>query len=257
MMAGSRVITVDQGNSSIKVVEWTEGRPSRSMRLFSPDVEALLPMFGGDGLEGCVYCGVGHTDARFVETIRCLVDGRLLTLTPSTPLPIEVEYGSRSTLGNDRVAAAVGAWTMFPDDGSLVVDAGTAVTLDVVCCSRFLGGNIAPGLALRFSSLHDATERLPLVGPEGALPDFGTDTVSAIRAGVLGGMASEICFSFSRASELYGCRRVLLAGSDAGILFPVLTARGVPVEAAPDLVGLGLLAVFRHNMKDMEWPPIL
>ncbi|MDE6772287.1 MAG: type III pantothenate kinase [Muribaculaceae bacterium] len=192
---------------------------------------------------------MGHTDAKFLETLRRLVDGRLLVLTASTPLPVGVRYSGRATLGNDRVAAAAGAAFMFPGESVLVVDAGTAVTIDVISREgEFLGGNIAPGMTLRFSSLHDATDRLPLVDADGEVLAFGGDTISAIRSGVVGGMVSEVVDAFQIAERLYGCRRVVLAGYDGQRLLPLLLRRGVEASFHANLVGFGLLSIFRHNL---------
>lgn len=243
------LLTIDQGNSSAKATVWSHDEEIASERLFSMTIEDLLPMLEQTGADSCAYCSVGHTDAKFLETLRRLLDGRLLVLTPSTPLPIRIEYGSRSTLGNDRVAAAAGAAGIFPGKGSLVVDAGTAVTIDVVDAGgTFRGGNIAPGVRLRLSSLHEATSQLPLVDPEGEIARFGHDTVTAIRSGVIGGMVSEIADAFAYAAKTYGCDRILVTGNDALFLTPGLEERGLPAIIEPNLVGRGLLFIFRYNL---------
>lgn len=248
-----RVLTVDQGNSSAKAVVWLGDNPVSSLRVFDVSIEALLPVISEGELDGCVYCNVGHSDAKFLETLRRLVDGNLIVLTPSTPLPIRVEYGSRRSLGADRVAAAAGAAALFPGEGALVVDAGTAVTVDVLdAAPAFLGGNIAPGMSLRFSSLHDFTSRLPLVDPDGPVPDFGSDTTTAIRAGVVGGMVAEIADAFGVARRDFGCARIVITGNDAPALLPHLLKRDLPVVHCPNLVGLGLLSVFRHNYDSQQ-----
>ena len=247
-----RLLTIDQGNSSAKATVWSGDKEMASQRFFSMTIEDLLPMLEEYGVESCAYCSVGHTDAKFLETLRRMLDGRLMVLTSSTPVPSRIVYGTRSTLGNDRVAAAVGAAMLFPGSGSLVVDAGTAVTIDVVNADgTFVGGNIAPGIRLRFASLHEATSQLPLVGAEGEVPSFGHDTLTAIRAGVVGGMVSEIADSFVRASTDYGCRRILLTGNDAPLLYPLVEKRGLPVTLDSNLVGLGLVHIFRHNQEEL------
>lgn len=244
----SHILTVDQGNSSAKVVVWDGDTAVNSVRLFDVAIENLLPLIGDLTLDGGIYCSVGHTDAKFLESLRCLLDGRLEVLTPSTPLPIGVRYSSRQSLGNDRVAAAAGAVALHPGSCSLVVDAGTAVTIDVVSDRGvFLGGNIAPGVSLRLRSLHNYTDRLPLVEAAGSVPDFGHDTVTAIRAGVLGGMAAEIAVAFDLAHKKYGCRRVLLTGNDAHLITRLLARNNLNIEVLPNLVGRGLLSIFNHN----------
>ena len=103
-----------------------------------------------------------------------------MRLSHETPLPIGVEYATPSTLGLDRIAAAAGASLVAEE--ALVVDAGTAVTLDIVSAIVSSEG-ISPRMRLRFRSLNRFTSRLPLVSATGDIPTFGYDTETAIRAG--------------------------------------------------------------------------
>ena len=250
---GKRILTIDQGNTSVKAVLWENGVPMDWLRIYSLNIEELLPLLSAGELHGCAYCSVCHTDAKFLETLRRLVDGRLLMLTPNVDLPVRVEYATRGSLGNDRVAAALGASVLIPGEAALVVDAGTAVTIDLVDCEgNFLGGNIAPGMRLRFKSLSYETSQLPMVDENGDMPEFGCDTMSAIRCGVVGGMVSEIADAFRRASELYGCSRIVITGSDGHVLAPLLEKRGLPVLMDPDLVGRGLLSFYEYNVSGVS-----
>jgi type III pantothenate kinase len=71
-------------------------------------------------------------------------------------------FHSKETLGFDRLAAAVGAHTTFPDSNVLIIDAGTAITIDMVTAKgEFLGGNISPGLEMRFKALNTFTKKCP------------------------------------------------------------------------------------------------
>lgn len=246
--APRKILTIDQGNSSAKVVVWASGNPVRSQRMEILAIEELLPLLEEEEIDGCAYCSVCHTDAKFLETLRRLVDGHLLVLTPSVELPVKIHYGSRSTLGNDRVAAVLGAHALLPGESLLVVDAGTAVTIDVVGKEGdFMGGNIAPGMHLRFKSLRYETQQLPLVEEYGELPPFGNDTQSAIRCGVVRGMVSEIADAYRMANEIYGSSRIVLAGSDSTVLEPLLKERGLPILTDPNLVGRGLVEIYEYN----------
>ena len=101
----------------------------------------------------------------------------------STPLPLEINYRTPGTLGSDRVAAAVGAWSEAPGRNMLVIDAGTAITIDFVGKEgKYNGGNIAPGIKMRLRALHEYTSRLPMVDKEGDTPTIGYDTETAIAA---------------------------------------------------------------------------
>lgn len=240
-----KILTIDQGNTTAKATLWSGTDPVGSLRMFRTNIEELLPLLGDEGAQGAIYSSVGHTDAKFLESLRHMLDGRLEVLTHATPLPIEVHYGNRPTLGNDRVAAAAGAAALHPGQTSLIVDAGTAVTIDLLEGGRvFCGGNIAPGVWLRLDSLHRFTDRLPMVDPHGEVPDFGHDTVTAIRAGVLGGMVAEIAAAYAHARARCGDTRLVITGSDTDLLLPLLRNAGLDPDPQPNLVGRGLLHIF-------------
>jgi type III pantothenate kinase len=98
-------------------------------------------------------------------------------------------------LGQDRLAAAVGAKSLCPDENLLIIDAGSAITYDFVSDKgEYKGGNIAPGIKMRFTILHRMTKKLPLVEADEneLIPLFGTDTRDAIAAGVIRGVAYEV-----------------------------------------------------------------
>ncbi len=111
-----------------------------------------------------------------------------------TRLPIKNCYSPPSTLGADRIAAAVGAHARFPNEDVLIVDLGTAITIDMVTSNgEFLGGNISPGAAMRFRALHEGTKTLPLCElGEGHISPLGNSTHKAIVAGVVNGIVHEI-----------------------------------------------------------------
>lgn len=246
-----RILTIDQGNTSAKAVEWEGAEAVSTLKSRHLVIEDLLPMMERGEFDGCAYCSVRHTDAKFLETLRRLVDGNLLVLTPSVALPFAVNYGSRSTLGSDRVAAVAGATSLFPGQALLVVDSGTAMTIDATDGNgNFMGGNISPGMQMRFRSLHQLTDQLPLIDDSGDVPLFGTDTTTAIRSGVVRGMMSEILSCHDSARELYGCSRVVMAGAGDRLLCRLLRERGVDVAAEPNLVGRGLLAIYDHNFRN-------
>ena len=136
----------------------------------------------------------------------------------STPCPLKIKYGTPGTLGPDRIAAAVGAWGEAPGRNILVIDAGSAITYDIVDNKgNFLGGNIAPGIKMRLRSLHEFTDRLPMVVKDGDIPFIGYDTETAIRSGVITGICHEIEGYIRAAREKFGEVFVFLSGGD-GIL---------------------------------------
>ncbi|MEL7585375.1 MAG: type III pantothenate kinase [Prolixibacteraceae bacterium] len=134
-----------------------------------------------------------------------------------TPVPITNLYLTPETLGLDRLASAIGAAALFPGEDLLVVDAGTAITYDLVSRNNeYRGGNISPGLTTRFKALHHFTGRLPLVEQRLDFQPLGRDTESAIRAGVQQGLIFEAEQTIHYFNTIYKNLKVIFTGGDAG-----------------------------------------
>lgn len=154
-------------------------------------------------------------------------------------------YDEPARLGVDRWMACVGAWTRYPDEALLVVDAGTATTLDAIDSSgRHLGGLILPGLTLMGRVLDASTSG---IGTDGAGADdpepenlFGRNTDQAVRSGAL----AAICGAMERACRVLEgidqVPRILLTGGDAR---RIQRQWHYTVENRPDLVLEGLAAL--------------
>ena len=132
-----------------------------------------------------------------------------------TPLPLGINYRTPGTLGSDRLAAAVGAWNEATGRNLLVIDAGSAITIDFVSKDgKYNGGNIAPGIKMRLKALHEYTSRLPMVDKEGDTPTIGYDTETAIRSGVINGICHEIEGYINEFKQKYCDLLVFLTGGD-------------------------------------------
>ncbi len=243
-----RVLTIDIGNTAVKGSVFEDGAFLESMLAETPDSDTFYPFIEKYRPDGAICCSVGRDVTEFLRGIERWLERPVMQLSHETPLPIGVEYASRSTLGLDRIAAAAGASLVAKE--ALVVDAGTAVTLDIVASNKFLGGNISPGLRLRFRSLNKFTSRLPLVSPSGDVPAFGYDTETAIRSGVVNGIVSEIISAFRSAKRDYPSMRLLLTGGDADFLAPLIRQHGEEPEIAHSLVGKGLERIYYNAINN-------
>ena len=88
------------------------------------------------------------------------------------PLPFLNKYATPQTLGVDRLALIAGAIRLFPNRNTLVISAGTCITFDVITQRKeYLGGAIAPGIAMRLKAMHQFTSKLPLLEQQ----DFDTE----------------------------------------------------------------------------------
>ena len=108
-----------------------------------------------------------------------------------------------------------GANEQFPHRDILVIDAGTCITYEFIDSKgQYHGGNISPGMQLRFKALHQFTGRLPLVDTNGRKLPMGRDTETAIRAGVMKGMEYEISGYIESMKHKYPELLVFLTGGD-------------------------------------------
>ncbi len=139
-----------------------------------------------------------------------------IELDVNTPLPIENHYKTKDTLGKDRIAAVVGASFLYPRNNILIIDAGTAITYDILNDkNEYLGGNISPGIDMRFKALNSFTDKLPLVTQQECDKLYGTSTENAIRAGVQNGVVFEVDKAIDTFKEFYNNLKVIITGGSA------------------------------------------
>lgn len=150
-----------------------------------------------------------------------------------------------ATPGQDRLLCALGAWSRT-HRACIVIDAGTAVTVDYVDEEGvFRGGVIAPGLNMSLRALHEQTAVLPLLRFEAAgLPDgpFGRDTAEAMREGARAGIIGLVHLMIDRYAQHAGAYpQVVATGGDAQMLFE---NDELVEHIVPDLQLMGLWAAW-------------
>jgi len=162
-----------------------------------------------------------------------------------TDLPIAVDVQNPERVGMDRLVAAVAVNQLRnPGSPAVIVDAGTAITVDLVNpAGHFLGGAILPGLRLISQALASKTDQLPRVdwNFQGSVPEpLGTSTETAIRSGLFWGSVGAIRELVARiGATASGSPQVYLTGGDAEKLASYISDDAVYVK---DLVLRGILA---------------
>jgi type III pantothenate kinase len=170
---------------------------------------------------------------------------QVIYLNADTELPITNLYESKHTLGYDRIAAAAGAFQLFPYKNTLIIDLGTAAKYDFIdAAGNFQGGMIAPGRAMRFKALHTFTGKLPLLDGTKKPLLIGKTTAACIESGVINGMCAEINGIIEEYQKL-GEIQVIITGGD-GVHFE--SQLKYPTFAAPNLVLEGLNSILRYNV---------
>lgn len=140
---------------------------------------------------------------------------QFIELNHQLPLPIKLNYKTIKTLGKDRIALAVAASGMFPDQNALVIDAGTCITYDFINANKeYLGGGISPGVQMRFKALHTFTDKLPLVSHVDESDLIGNSTKDSIRSGVINGTIAEVNGIIEKYRQLFPDLKIILSGGD-------------------------------------------
>ncbi len=209
-------LVIDMGNTAAKLAVFSDGKMlmCRREKEITPDIVKEI-LDTREGLDRCILSSVssGHTGIRELLTASFPY---FLEPDHTTPIPLINQYESPSTLGYDRIADAVGANTIFPGRNVLIIDAGTAITIDLVTEEgKFTGGNISPGAAVRARALNTYTSRLPLVDLDGEYRLMGRKTEEAIRSGILSGILFELEGYIIRMIREFKDLQIILTGGDA------------------------------------------
>ena len=248
-------LCIDQGNSRTKVALMTDEGKMINHFIYksfsSADVERLFELYD---ITDSIISSVVNIEAAVVNTLS-RNSQHFVLFDHNTPVPIVNRYETPQTLGQDRLAAAVGAKSLCPNENLLIIDAGSAITYDFVTAEgEYMGGNIAPGLKMRFTMLHRMTKKLPLVEAEEKelIPLFGKNTRDAIAAGVIRGVAYEVKGYMRTLHEKMPHFRTYLTGGHASyVLNNVRSSRSEQREIHDEknLVLIGLNEILIFNKK--------
>jgi len=185
-------LIIDQGNSTAKLALFEKNILMDYFQLDVLTVPFLEQILQKYSISAAILCSVGKVDETVYSFLKKEIS-HFYELDTHLPLPLAIDYKTPQTLGMDRIASAVGAFAQKANSNLLIIDVGTAITIDFVAASGvYKGGNISPGIDLRFKSLHQFTDKLPLVNEKGDIPSLGYDTETAIRSGVIDGIVREI-----------------------------------------------------------------
>jgi type III pantothenate kinase len=239
-------LCIDIGNSFAKTAVFSGSaivNQRQSPELGAKEIDSLISDF--PELNNIILCSVRKHDQDLISHLQKKFT-RVLVFDDKTPIPLTNNYKSANTLGKDRLAAITGANNIFPDRNVLVVDAGTAITYDFVDkFNRFVGGNISPGMELRFRALHEFTGRLPLVSPVEDIAFMADNTTDAIASGVQNGIIFEMETYIGRMKEKYNDLAIIFTGGDAKYFDKKLK---YTIFVDPNLVFTGLNRILTYNV---------
>lgn len=238
-------LIIDIGNTLCKVAVAQNGELLdifRFTKLTETDIEAICTKYST--IEKAILSSVRDADS-ILENYLEKKFSYYIKVSHETPLPIKNRYATPQTLGIDRLMSAVGAWSLAEGRELLIFDMGSAITIDNVSAKgEFIGGNISPGLNMRFKALHTFTQKLPLYSCEGDFSLIGKNTEEAIRGGVILGVKKEIEGYINEYSLKNSEIVIIFTGGDANyFVFKVKNT----IFADRDLLLKGLNKVLEYN----------
>lgn len=252
------LLAVDIGNTNITIGVFDGSKMKATWRVATgvhrmPDEYAslILHLFEHEGIAAskitdAILCSVVPPVAGvFEEMCRRYLKVSPILVEAGVKTGVRISMDNPREVGADRIVNAVAAHQLY-GGAVIVIDLGTATTFDAVSEEGdYLGGAIAPGIAIATEALFARTAVLPrveLIHPKRAI---GRNTVAAMQSGIVFGYAGLIEGIVTRIKqELGGKAKVVATGGYAELL-----ARETPAieEVNPDLTLIGLRLIYEMN----------
>lgn len=244
-------LCIDVGNTNVKaavfrglLMDELVVIPTRSFN----DTETLFKKIKTTPIDGVILSNVARQRTHLVNQLKADIPW-VIELNYQTPLPIRIKYESPSTLGTDRIAAAIAACRKAEGRPSLAITCGTCIIYDFTDGDgNYQGGAISPGLWQRLKALHEGSARLPLVEPQDTYTFPGKNTNQSILAGVMRGMLHEMDGFIDELKQSEPNLAVYLSGGDAHYFATQLKNS---IFAAPNLIMEGLNQILLFNVKQL------
>lgn len=245
-------LTIDIGNTCTKLVAFDGTTPVEELRMESGEYFKLNDFCNKYHFAQGIFSSVIDLSDDFKRSIDGLSFPVMQLVSGETPLPITNKYSTPSTLGADRLAAAVGAFYKGRGHDLLVIDVGTCITYEFITASgEYMGGNISPGPTIRLKALNQFTDSLPLIERKGNTPTFGNDTETAIRSGVMRGIECEIEGYVNDFSSNHPDSLIYLTGG-VNLDSRVLKGKGVIIDKCIVPEGLNHILIYNKNFHSNE-----
>ena len=239
-------LIIEQGNTMLKIAVFDGDQMVAFISNDNNEPSSIHALIEQYHPVQCIMSSVIDENEKLIDLLKETIPF-FLWFDETIAVPVSIEYETTNTLGKDRIAAVVGARCLRSGQNVLVIDAGTAITYELLEASGiYKGGNISPGLTTRFLSLNRFTRQLPLVKEQADVPLIGTSTESAILAGVVNGIVYEMDGYIDGLKTGYGDISVFLTGGNAFYFENRLKNR---IFAEANLVLFGLNRILEYNAK--------
>ncbi len=212
-------LIIDAGNSSVKLGAFSQGRLLQQRVVPNEDllngVNQLIDMY--PGIKHGIVASVSLLQEDQIRNISSKIN--LYIVDQKLKLPFNNLYATPETLGADRIGLIAAAVLHYTDQNTLVIDAGSCITYDMITAQNdYLGGAISPGLRMRYRAMNQFTSRLPDLEPVEFEDFIGNSTENSMHSGVINGLCLEIDGVIDQYRSRFGHLTVILTGGDAQFL---------------------------------------
>ena len=252
-----KIIAINVGNSRTQVGRFEDDGLRRTARVPNTDLAPIVQAvadewkeFGDPSQAAVVLASVNDPVAdRLCSALEDQLSIDVYRIGADIPVPIGTQLDPETITGVDRLLNAAAAYDTVKQ-ACIVVDAGTAITIDFVDGhGTFHGGAIAPGATMQLHALHQHTAVLPDLPFRAPDPEpFGRNTAQAMYQGVFHGIRGMVQRLVEQYAESYGAFPMVIAtGGDAQALFE---KEELVDRIVPDLTLIGIAAAAKHALAE-------
>jgi type III pantothenate kinase len=255
------LLAVDIGNTNVTLGVF-EGEQLRATWRMATDINQMGDEYAATLLTLLAHHGMRPSDIKeaamcsvvpplvgtFEDLLHRYFKTQAVVVRPGVKTGVRIVYPNPREVGADRIVNCAAAHHLYHGP-VIVVDMGTGTTFDIVSKDgEFVGGVIAPGIAIAAQALYTRTAALPrveLVAPEKAI---GMTTVSAMQSGIVFGYIGLVEGLLKRVqNELPEKALVVATGGYAGLI-----AEGTKMidEVNPDITLVGLRLIYQMNKSE-------
>lgn len=237
-------LAIDKGNTHTKTALFKGGKLIKKQVWVKFGYRELNKVLKDNPqIQRIVLSTVSIVSEAFIKRIK--KERKNIILSYKSKIPIKNKYKTPKTLGNDRLAAVIGANELYPKANCLVIDAGTCIKYDMINKKgEYYGGTISPGIRMKLKAMHAFTDKLPLFEPTKYDGLYGRNTEESMITGAQMASLLEMEGFINRYSKKYSHLKVILTGGDSNYFAKRLKRK---IFVHPNLVLIGLNKILNHN----------
>lgn len=165
---------------------------------------------------------------------------------PGVKTGLNIKYDNPKEVGADRIVNAVAALNEYGGQPLIVIDFGTAITYCYINeKGDYMGGAIAPGIAISAESLFAKASKLPRIEISRPSNIIGKNTISAMQSGILYGFVGQVEGIVGRMKEQCKEEPLVIA---TGSLAKLISNETKMIDVVdPFLTLKGLHVIYKRN----------